>query len=104
MIMTIQEKQFNVRFAEYLKKAIKEPNIFKIMLKANELYAESFGYYPKTDQIWIEKLCFELLQIIEDIAWEQFPLDNEESHDMLAYMSICELSAVKMKQNQNTEI
>lgn len=94
--MTIQQRNFNIRFGEYLKKALKNPNIYKIMLKANELYAMSYGHYPETDSVWIGALCYELLTAVEDIAWAQFPSDVEEAQQLLFTMSISELSAIKV--------
>lgn len=95
--MTIQQEAFNGRFAEYLKKVVnRNPNIFKIMLKANELYAMSYGKYPETDNEWIKALCYQLLKVVEDFAWAQFPPENKEAQDLLGYMCICELDAVRV--------
>lgn len=97
MEMTIQQKVFNGRFAEYLKTVVnRKPSIYKIMLKANELYAMSYGKYPETDEVWVKALCYQLLKVVEDFAWAQFPPEEKEAQDLLCYMSICELDAVRV--------
>ena len=97
--MTVHQRNFNMRFGMYLQKLIKsnEPiNIYSIMLRANELYAYSYGHYPDRDEDWIKELCYELLKIVEDYAWMQFDNENKECQTLLAYMSICELDAVRL--------
>ena len=92
--MTIHQKRFNTSLALWLKKYLKgEVNIFQIMLKANELWANANGHYPEKDEDWVADLCLELLKVIEDIAWEQLPTDSEESKNLLWFMYVSELSA-----------
>lgn len=92
---SIHSCRFNADLAEWLKHNINKVGIFNLMLKANEIYANSWGHYPKDDHEWIDDLCYELLVTIEDKAWLEFP-DSEEAHNMLAYMSVAELSATQI--------
>ena len=89
---SIHSCRFNTEFADWLKKNINNVGIFDVMLKANEIYANSWGHYPKDDKEWIDDLCYELLVTVEDKAWLEFP-ESEESHNMLTYMSVGELRA-----------
>lgn len=95
--MTSHQETFNLRFGEYLQTALaKGENIYQIMLNANEIYAMSFGKYPEKDEIWIDALCYQLLKVVEDLAWTQFPCELKEAQDLLWHMSICELNAVRI--------
>ena len=97
--MTIRQQAFNGRVGEYLQGKLKKSesiNIFRAMLDINELYAQSYGHYAEKDEEWIDQLCYELLKVIEDYAWMQFPAEEKEAQDLLCYMSICELSAVRV--------
>lgn len=97
--MTVHQVNFNGRVGEYLQGLLKksaELNIFKVMLDINEIYAMSYGHYAEKDEEWIDQLCLELLKVIEDYAWMQFPAEDKDAQDLLAYMNICELTAVKV--------
>lgn len=99
--MTLHQKRFNGEFANWLRNYMETSgrwNIYQIMLKANEIWAESNGHYPEEDEVWIADLCYELLKVVEDIAWDNFDPENRESQDMLAYMCICELTAERIKE------
>lgn len=95
--MTIHQKRFNGEFALWLKKHLKwNSSIYKVMLKANEIWANCNGHYPERDEDWIKDLCLQLLKVIEDMAWDQFDPENRESQDLLCYMYLCELTAEKL--------
>ena len=97
-VYTVGQCRFNYEFGLYLAKEGKKKSIYQIMLKANELwsYGPGKGMYPKEDKQWIQDLCRELLLIVEDKAWKQFPPESKEAQDLLAYMNICELTAKKV--------
>lgn len=97
--MTVHQEIFNGRVGEYLQKELRKSedlNIFKVMLDINEIYAESFGHYAERDEEWVNQLCYELLKVVEDYAWMQFPPEEKEAQDLLMYMSLSELTAEKV--------
>lgn len=94
--LTIHEKRFNLDVAEYLRSQLQGGHIYDILLRCNEIYAESFGYFPETDEVWISKLVLQNLKVLEMIAWEQFPEECTECKEMLMMMSTYELTAVKL--------
>lgn len=95
--MTLHQKRFNGELGIWLKKNLtRTTNVYQIMLKANDIWAESNGHYPEKDEVWIADLCYELLKVIEDLAWLQFDPECKEAQDLLCFMSISELTAPKV--------
>ena len=92
----IQTARFNCALAEWLSERIGLVNIYQVMLKANELFCQSRGVYPETDKVWLNELCYELLVTVEDKAWMEFPPEEKEAQDLLAYMSLSELTAIQI--------
>lgn len=100
------EIKFNYEFAQMFKKAINNgyvstinkeyrelPLCFQVMLAANELFAYSAkGKYPENDLMWVENLCLENLQALEEL-YEEVADDSEETMEFAYQMYVCELTA-----------
>lgn len=97
MNATVKTCIFNANLAIWLKKYLKSknPSVFKVMLKANELWAESHGHYPERDEDWIKDLCSELNEAISFMASEQMNPEEKETQDLQYYFYVCKLNAKK---------
>lgn len=92
--MDKKQAKFNIEVGEYLKKSFTkhEVNIFNIMLTCNDIFAQTYGYYPEEDLEWMKKLTPEFIKLIEDTAWEQFPPEDPETEKYLHWFIIAQLS------------